>query len=71
MTYRIPALALAAVVGAFATGASAQTLGEQVASGRMSEAAFEQLIVSTGLTPQQASGWRRSRRASGRWPAAG
>ena len=67
MTYRIPALALAAVVGAFATGASAQTLGEQVASGRMSEAAFEQQIVSTGLTPQQASGLTLDEVVAIRW----
>ena len=67
MTYRIPALALAVVVGAFATGASAQTLGEQVASGRMSEAAFEQLIVSTGLTPQQASGLTLDEIVAIRW----
>ena len=67
MTYRIPALALAAVVGGFATGASAQTLGEQVASGRMSEAAFEQLIVSTGLTQQQASGLTLDEIVAIRW----
>jgi len=67
MTYKLPALALAAVVGAFATGASAQTLGERVDSGRMSEAAFHQLIVSTGLTPQEARGLTLDEVVAIRW----
>jgi hypothetical protein len=67
MTYKIPALALAAVVGAFATAASAQTLGERVDSGRMSEAAFQQLIQSTGLTSQEARGLTLDEIVAIRW----
>lgn len=67
MSYRIPALALAAVVGAFATGASAETLGDRLSSGRISEAAFEQLIFSTGLTPQEAKGLTLDEVVALRW----
>jgi hypothetical protein len=68
MTYTLPALALAAaVVGAFATGASAQTLGDRLDSGRLSEAAFQQLIVSTGLTPQEARGLTLDEIVAIRW----
>jgi hypothetical protein len=67
MTYKLPALALAAVVGAFATAASAETLGERLDSGRMSEAAFQQLIVSTGLTPQEARGLTLDEIVAIRW----
>ena len=67
MSYRIPALALAAVVGAFATGASADTLGDRLSSGRMSEAAFEQLIFSTGLSPQEAKGLTLDEVVALRW----
>lgn len=54
MTHRIPAVALAAVVAAFATGASAETLGERLDHGQISDAAVQQLIVGTGLSIQQA-----------------
>jgi hypothetical protein len=67
MTYRIPALALAAVIGAFATGASADTLGSRLDSGRMSEAAFQQLILSTGLTSQEARGLTLDEIVAIRW----
>jgi hypothetical protein len=42
------------VLGGLATAASAQTLGESVASGRLSNAAFEQLIAHTGLSADEA-----------------
>jgi hypothetical protein len=45
--------ALAAVLAAGA--ASAQTLGEHVAAGKISPAAAQQLIGGTGLTAQEAS----------------
>jgi len=67
MTYRLPALALAAVLGAFATGASADTIGQMVDSGRMSEAALEQLIVSTGLTSADARGLTLDEIVAIRW----
>lgn len=67
MSHRIPALALAAVVGAFATGAYAETLGDRLDSGRLSEAAFEQLIVSTGLTPTEARGLTLDEVVAIRW----
>lgn len=50
------ALALGAV---FATGvtslASAQTLGDRVTAGKMSNRAFDQLIAHTGLSRDQAA----------------
>ena len=67
MTYRIPALALAAVVGVLATAASAETLGDRLNSGRLSEAAFQQLIFSTGLTPQEARGLTLDEVVAIRW----
>jgi hypothetical protein len=67
MAYKLPALALAAVVGAFATGASAQTLGDRVDSGQMSEAAFQQLIVGTGLSAQDARGLTLDEIVAIRW----
>ena len=67
MTSKLPALALLAVVGAFATGASAQTLGDRLDSGRLSEAAFQQLIVSTGLTPNEARGLTLDEIVAIRW----
>jgi len=67
MTYKISAIALAAVVGAFATGASAQTLGDRLSSGSISEAAFEQLIFSTGLTSQEAKGLTLDEVVAIRW----
>ena len=67
MTHKLSALALVAVIGAFATGASAQTLGDRLDSGRMSEAAFQQLIVSTGLSPQEARGLTLDEIVAIRW----
>ena len=49
-----PALLAGIVVAALGTAASAQTLGETLASGRISEAAFLQLIAGTGLSPDEA-----------------
>ncbi|MCB1352559.1 MAG: hypothetical protein KDK03_07475 [Rhodobacteraceae bacterium] len=50
-------LALAAVLAAgTASIAGAETLGQKLASGKISEAAFTQLIAHTGLTPAEASG---------------
>lgn len=67
MTHRFPALTLAAVVAAFATGVSAETLGDRLDGGRISESAFQQLIVSTGLTPQQARGLTLDEVVAIRW----
>jgi len=67
MTIRIAALALAAALGATATVATAQTLGDRVDSGRLSEAAFSQLIQSTGLTPQEARGLTLDEIVAIRW----
>ena len=36
--------------------ASAQTLGERMSAGRLSEAAFQQLISGTGLSADEARG---------------
>jgi len=49
-----PALLAGIVVAALGMAASAQTLGETLASGRISEAAFLQLIAGTGLSPDEA-----------------
>lgn len=54
MNFRISALALAAAFGILATGVSAQTVGEQLETGHISESAFHQLIATTGLTPDEA-----------------
>ena len=43
-----------AAVALGATAASAQTLGDALASGRLSEPAFEQLIAHTGLSDAEA-----------------
>jgi len=70
MTVRIAALALVAALGAtatVATVATAQTLGDRVDSGRLSEVAFSQLIQSTGLTPQEARGLTLDEIVAIRW----
>ena len=43
-----------ATVALGATAATAQTLGEELASGQLSEQAFEQLIAHTGLSDAEA-----------------
>lgn len=55
LTSRLVALTLAAVA-ATASVASAQTLGEALAEGRISPAAFQQLIADTGLSADEARG---------------
>jgi hypothetical protein len=47
-------LAGAIAVGLGAAAASAQTLGEELASGQLSAPAFEQLIAHTGLSEGEA-----------------
>lgn len=49
-----PALLAGIVVAALGAAASAQTLGDSLASGQLSEAAFMQLIAGTGLSPDEA-----------------
>lgn len=44
------------VLAAAGTVASAQTLGEKLAAGQMSEAAFAQLVANTGLSQDEARG---------------
>jgi hypothetical protein len=51
---RLAAPALAAALSVAAFGASAQTLGERVASGQISQAAFVQLAGSAGLSVDEA-----------------
>jgi hypothetical protein len=48
------ALLAGVVLAALGTAASAQTLGEALASGQLSEPAFLQLIAGTGLSEQEA-----------------
>ncbi|WP_424932938.1 hypothetical protein [Amaricoccus macauensis] len=45
----------AAVIASGASIASAETLGDRVAKGAISEAAFQQLIAQTGLNAEEAS----------------
>lgn len=47
-------LVLAVVLAAFASTASAQTLGERISGGSYSKAAFAQLIAGTGLSVDEA-----------------
>ena len=47
-------LILAAAFAAFGAAASAATLGEQVANGSVSEAAFNQLVSGSGLSSSEA-----------------
>ena len=46
----------AAALAVLASGASAATLGEQLANGSVSEAAFTQLIAGSGLSAEEARG---------------
>jgi hypothetical protein len=56
MTVLTRSLLLAALVSSGgATLALAETLGDRVRSGAMSQAAFEQLIAHTGLTADEAA----------------
>ena len=53
-TFALPALAAGIVLVTFVASASAQTLGDSLNSGRLSGAAFQQLIAGTGLSPVEA-----------------
>lgn len=56
MTAFTRSLALAAaLVAGGASFAAAQTLGERVQTGAMSQSAFDQLIAHTGLNAEEAS----------------
>ncbi len=47
-------LILAAALAAFASTASAQSLGERISGGSYSQAAFNQLVAGTGLSVDEA-----------------
>lgn len=60
-------LILSAALAAFAGAASAETLAEALASGRVSEAAAQQLVAGSGVTFNEAQGMTISEIAHERW----
>lgn len=57
----------AAVLAAWTTAASAQTLGDSLAQGTLSPAAFEQLIAGTGLSAAEAQSMTAHEVAAIKW----
>ncbi len=55
-SFNFKSIALAGVLAAVASTASAATLGQRLADGSVSEAAYTQLVAGSGLSDSEARG---------------
>lgn len=60
-------LALGAALAIFAGAASAETLGEALATGRITDAAAAQLVAGSGLSFNEAQGLTVNEIAQAKW----